>query len=95
VEFALRFTLWVGRVTGQLLPGVGPGPLALSAEHPEVASKVRYVAAWLLRAISNVLAAFMCVSGALGACWSARKNGEGDEQVAQAGSDLREDCSKV
>jgi hypothetical protein len=30
----------VSTATGQLLPGVGPGPLAPGAEHPEVAIKV-------------------------------------------------------
>eukprot|EP00882_Tetradesmus_deserticola_P010991 GHRQ01011625.1.p1 GENE.GHRQ01011625.1~~GHRQ01011625.1.p1 ORF type:complete len:460 (+),score=260.92 GHRQ01011625.1:181-1380(+) len=30
----------VSSTTGQLLPGVGPGPLAAGAEHPEVAIKV-------------------------------------------------------
>jgi serine/threonine-protein kinase PRP4 len=30
----------VSSTTGQLLPGVGPGPLAPGAEHPEVAIKV-------------------------------------------------------
>jgi hypothetical protein len=69
----------VSSATGQLLPGVGRGPLAPGAEHPEVAIKV---GAFFSRRLDVMR--FACV----GSChvFCGRMDGAGHEEAAQAGS---------
>jgi hypothetical protein len=65
---AAAFRFGFGGATGQLLPGLGPGPLAPGAEHPEVAIKVmprptytfKICIVWEVRGL--LLAMNMCVA---------------------------------
>jgi hypothetical protein len=73
----------VAGATGQLLPGVGPGPLAPGAEHPQVAIKVGAFAGLLL---AMVLCVAYTLLGATG--WIGRVDGDGHEGAAAAGCRL-------